>query len=74
MIDQDLKKMKDQAVDLGQARERSIEADATKALAAQRKAEQQIVVWDRAMQRAFKGIVARPQRRRMLEKAVARVD
>ena len=73
MIDQELAKMKKDAVDLDKAREKQITADATKALAAQRAAEAQIASWDRAMTRAFKGIVPAPERRRRLMKAAAHV-
>lgn len=74
MIDNALKDMQAQAVDLGKAREQSLTTDAANALAAQRAAEEQVARWEKAMQRAFKGIVARPQRRRMLDEALERAS
>jgi hypothetical protein len=72
MLDHALRDMEAQAVDLGKAREQSMTKDAARALAAQRAAEDQVARWEKGMQRAFKGIVARPHRRRMLDRAVER--
>lgn len=69
----DLKKMQESAVDLGQSREAAEAAEKARVAAAQKQAESQIKRWDRAMTRAFKGILPAPERRRMLDKAVSRV-
>jgi hypothetical protein len=63
-------------IDLGDVRRRADERDAaTKAIQeeAERKASQErFAVWDKAMRRAFKGIMPSPQRHAALQRAVDR--
>lgn len=65
-------------VDLGDLKARADAADRLKRQAADSAAEQaaleHVAEWDKAMQRAFKGIVSRPQRHKLLTQASERTD
>jgi len=73
MIDKELQGMTKIATDLTaeKAQDAQRAAAELRAQASQRAAEDQIRRWTRAMDRAFKGIVSGPERRRWLDKAVA---
>lgn len=62
------------AVDLADNAERQRRLDEVKAEIAERERmayiQMRAATWDRAMQRAFKGIVARPIRHRALQRAI----
>lgn len=73
MPDQELTQMEKRAVDLNQSRAAREAADAARLASAQRAAESQVKKWDRAMTRAFKGIVGRSERRRRMDRAVSRL-
>lgn len=66
-----LRRMEGQAVDLSDDARRREAVRAAEQEAAQAAAMEQVARWDRAMNRAFKGIVSRPQRHRMLMRASA---
>jgi len=68
----DLKNLEAQAVDLDKAATAKQAADEAAFAASRKRVEDQLRRWDRAMTRAFKGILPAPQRRRMLDKAVSR--
>ena len=62
------------AVDLDKhMREREVEK-AAQTQAATEAALKQVQEWDRAMQRAFKGIVSRPARHRMISQSIKEAD
>lgn len=66
------------AVDLAEVKERADERDRLAAEAAQQAeydaAVQRARAWDRAMTRAFKGIVPAPRRRKQIARAIAAED
>ena len=68
----------DQAVDLGEIKRRADERDALEAAAQREAAARELEVrmqsWDRAMTRAFKGIMPAPARRAALMRAIERQD
>ena len=69
MLEQSLQNMQAQSVDLDQAKRNQMlakEASENVALDAARKQAER---WDRAMTRAFKGILSAPERRRFLMRA-----
>lgn len=70
----DLKTMQGQAADLDQTKRKADAEALVRAQAAQRAAEERVLRWEKAMQRAFKGIMPRPVRRRFLDKAVGNAD
>lgn len=70
----DLKNMQDQAVDLDATKRANEAAALVRQQAAQAAAEERVLKWERKMQRAFKGIMARPVRRRFLHAAMERDD
>lgn len=61
------------AVDLGLLKRASDERAEADAAAEQRAALESLVVFDRGMQRLFKGIIPRPQRRQMMTTALAQM-
>jgi hypothetical protein len=63
--------MEGQAVDLNRVNAEAAERKADRERAALAKAYEQIDSWERDMQRAFKGICARPLRHAMLRRAGA---
>lgn len=67
-----LAKMEKTAVDLGDVAKRHAEEKAAAEAEALRLATARVNAWERAMQRTFKGIVPRPQRRAQLERAAAK--
>lgn len=73
--DQDeLKRMASQAVDLGRADADRKAEQAAKERAAEAAATLAVARWEKAMNRAFKGIVPRPTRRAMMVRAAERVE
>lgn len=66
------------AIDLGEIKRRADERDALEAAAkreeAARELEARAKSWDRAMTRAFKGIMPAPERRRVLIRAIEREE
>lgn len=63
-----LKSMIDQAVDLKPAKQEApaTEEDALRSLQAQEAMLARVAAWDKAMNRAFKGIISRPLRHKMM--------
>lgn len=71
MIDQNLKNMEQQAVDLSDVSEKEALAKREAERRAEANALAAVLRWERRMQRAFKGIVPRPVRRAQLDRAAA---
>ena len=64
----------DGAIDLAAVKQAADEATAAAEAAKLRDLQLRAASWDRAMTRTFKGIVPAPERRRQLERAIARPD
>jgi hypothetical protein len=64
--------MADGVIDLGNAVERQRAIDALDEAKAEAALAERFGAWDRAMARAFKGIVPRPERMRGLKRAIDR--
>jgi hypothetical protein len=70
----DLTKFKDQAVDLDKAMKEREQAKAKAEADAMRAAQEKVVVWNKAMRKAFKGIFPSSSRRIFMEAEMARQD
>jgi hypothetical protein len=70
----DLTKFKDQAVDLDKAMEERKKEQAAKEAAAMEAAQKKVIVWEKAMRRAFKGIMPRPTRRAFMQAHLKRLE
>lgn len=64
----------DGAIDLGAVKEAADRANAEAEMKRMQEIQRRAESWDRAMTRAFKGIVPAPERRRQLRRAVEADD
>ena len=70
----DLSKMKDQAVDLDKAMEERKKEEAAKEQAALEAAQQKVIVWEKAMRKAFKGIFPASSRKIFMTAHVKKLE